>query len=255
METDRMSDIRAIGFDLFNTLITVDPKALREALSRLMGSLARSGIPVDPDTYVKAHREAVFEYIRESTRDGRETHNRFWISAALKAQGHDILPDDPRIATAVEFYFSAFYDHCRRIPGTRRMLEGINGRYRIGLLSNFTHPPAAHKILETVGLASYFDVVLISGDLGYRKPHPMVFERLIDALGAEPHQILFVGDDPEPDITGALNAGIRPVWTTYVRDNDLPLAPGIQYSSGEPPQDGVSRISSWDDFITLLNGP
>ena len=135
------------------------------------------------------------------------------------------------------------------------MLEAVNGKYRVGLLSNFTHPPAAVKILETVGLSSYFETILISGDLGYRKPHPLVFERLIEAMGGDPDKILYVGDDPEPDIAGALQAGIQPVWTTYVRDHGLPLAPGIQYSDGDSPPADVPRISTWDDFIALLDEP
>ena len=52
------------------------------------------------------------------------------------------------------------------------MLGELKERYRLGLLSNFTHAPAAKEIIDGVGLASLFDVVLISGDLGYRNPHP-----------------------------------------------------------------------------------
>ena len=37
--------------------------------------------------------------------DGKETHNRFWVSTALQELGHDVQPDDPRIALAVETVF------------------------------------------------------------------------------------------------------------------------------------------------------
>ena len=95
------------------------------------------------------------------------------------------------------------------------MLSTLRKVYRLGLLTNFTHGPAAREIIDTLGLNPFFDVVLISGELGYRKPHPFVFRQLIKYLGVEKDQILYVGDDPEPDITGAQKAGLQPVLTTY----------------------------------------
>ena len=83
------------------------------------------------------------------------------------------------------------------------MLGSIEGQYHLGLLSNFTHAPAAMKIINRLDLTPFFDVVLISGAVGYRKPHPLVFHRLIDQLGVKKNQIIYVGDDSDADITGA----------------------------------------------------
>lgn len=247
-----MNNIKAIGFDLFNTLITVEPHALDEAMERLTNDLGQNGLEVDGDAFKTAHREAALRFLQVARLDGRETHNRFWISAALKEQGREIDPDDPRIASAVEAYFSAFLDLARAIPGTLEMLATLKDRYVVGLLSNFTHAPAARAILERVGLTPFFSVVLISGELGYRKPHLSVFKQLLEQLGAAGDQTLYVGDDPEPDITGALQAGIRPVWSTYVRDKKIPFAPGVGSRLPETPEDAVLRISEWKDLLALL---
>ncbi|MBW1672743.1 MAG: HAD-IA family hydrolase, partial [Deltaproteobacteria bacterium] len=75
--------------------------------------------------------------------------------------------------------------------------------------------------------------VLISGELGYRKPHPFVFHQLIEQLGVRKYQILYVGDDPKPDITGAHKAGLQPVLTTYVRDQNIQFVPGIFFKDDE----------------------
>lgn len=247
-----MNHIKAIGFDLFNTLITVEPQALKEAMSRLVRSLRKSGLAVESEPFKQAHRNAALRFLKEAQRDGRETHNRFWISAALNDQEYSVPPDDDRIAVAVEAYFSAFYEHCHLIPGTTEMLGTLKEQYPLGLLSNFTHGPAAREIIDRVGLNLFFDVVLISGELGYRKPHPLVFRRLVEHLGVDNHLVLYVGDDPEPDITGAQRAGLQPVWTTFVRDHNLPLAPGIPYSTAEGLDDSVPRISTWRDLLSLL---
>lgn len=248
-----MPHLKAIGFDLFNTLLTIEPSALEQAVERLTFSLNISGISVEEDSFKKAHREAALRFINETRRDGRETHNRFWISAALMSQEYEIEPDDSRIAAAVDAYFSAFMGRCHLIPGTIEMLKSLKGVYRLGLLSNFTHPPAMREIIDSLGLTPHFDVVLISGELGYRKPHPLVFRLLIEELGVKRSQILYIGDDPEPDIVGARQAGIRPVWFTYVRDKGIPSTPGIAGMMAEDPGDDVTRISEWNDLLSLLD--
>ena len=248
-----MKNIKAIGFDLFNTLISVKPQALDEALGRLTGSLIQSGFRLEREPFIKAHREAAARFLEETSLNGRETHNRFWISAALKTQGYDISPDDPHIAVAVEAYFSPFLQFCSLVPGTREMLRTLKSRYRLALLSNFTHPPAATNILDNMGLASFFDVVLISGELGYSKPHPLVFRRLVEDLGTKKSQILYVGDDPELDVNGAQRAGLQPIWITYVRDHHIPSAKSILSGRVDMPEYEVPRISTWEDLLSLLD--
>jgi putative hydrolase of the HAD superfamily len=248
-----MNGIRAVGFDLFNTLITVEPHALNRAVNRLSMSLQEEGIAVEPGAFSIAHRAAAIQHITDTRHDGRETHNRFWISTALNQLGWAVAPDDPRIARAVEVYFSAFLEFCNLIPGTEEMLGTLKARFPLGLLSNFTHPPAAQAILDGLGITSFFDVVLISGEVGYRKPHALVFRMLVEKLGVEAGELLYVGDDPEPDIDGAYSMGIKPVWTTYVRDRSIPLAPVIDTGRLESPLCAAPRISSWDDLLRLLD--
>ena len=248
-----MNHIKAIGFDLFNTLIIAEPHILGEAMRRLINSLRQSGLALDNEQFKKSYKEAALGFIEKAQKDGRETHNRFWISAALQSQGYDIFPDDARIAKAVDTYFSAFFLHCHLIPGTKEMLSILRNIYRLGLLTNFTHGPAAREIIDTLGLNPFFDVVLISGELGFRKPHPLVFRQLIEHLGVEKDQILYVGDDPEPDITGAQKAGLQPVLTTYVRDQNIQSVPGIFFKGDEKLDCKVPKISTWKELLSLLD--
>ena len=252
VEKPSMPQIKAIGFDLFNTLIIPDSQALPEAMCRLIGSLQRNGLPLDQEAFEEAYREAAVRFIEATRTDGRETHNRLWISAALETLGHALQPDDPRMAAAVTAYFSAFPEHCHLIPGTEEMLQTLKETYGLGLLSHFTHGPAAREIIEHLGLNPFFDVILISGEEGFRKPHPFVFRRLVQQLGAEPDQTLYVGDDPEPDIIGAQRAGLQPVWATYVQNKEIPFSSSSPRTHPENHQTHVPRISSWEELLVLL---
>ncbi|MGM0426729.1 MAG: HAD family hydrolase [Thermodesulfobacteriota bacterium] len=247
-----MKQISAIGFDLFNTLIIAQVDALNDAVGRLILSLHESGFEFEAEPFKKIHREEAVGFIHRAKKSGLETHNSLWISAALKRFGYTVPRDDTRICTAVNAYFSAFFDYCRLIPGTREMLRALEGRYRLGLLSNFTHAPAALGLVDHLGLRPFFDVVVISGKLGFRKPNPIIFDHLMNGLGVSKDQIIYIGDDLESDITGAKDAGIQPVWMTYVRDRHLAPVPGYFADAGELPGEDTPRISNWEDLLGML---
>jgi putative hydrolase of the HAD superfamily len=252
VEKSSMPQIKAIGFDLFNTLIIPDSQALPEAMCRLIDNLQKNGFLLNQEGFEEAYHEAAVRFIEATRTDGRETHNRLWISAALETLGHALQPDDPRIAAAVTAYFSAFPEHCHLIPGTEEMLQALKGTYGLGLLSNFTHGPAARKIIGHLGLNPFFDVILISGEEGFRKPHPFVFRRLVQQLEAGPDQTLYVGDDPELDIMGAQGAGLHPVWATYVQNKEIPFSSTSPCDPPENHQSRVPRIASWEELFVLL---
>jgi putative hydrolase of the HAD superfamily len=64
-------------------------------------------------------------------------------------------------------------------------------------------------------LAQRFSFVMSSADYGIRKPHRYIFRVAIKKMGLEPSDIWFVGDKPEYDIIGALDAGLYPVWYNW----------------------------------------
>jgi putative hydrolase of the HAD superfamily len=249
-----LKDVDAIGFDLFNTLITADPKAVSDAVERLIRSLRKSGFVFDDDDFKKTYRQSALDFIEKTKKDGKETHNRFWISAALRDLGYPVTPDDKRIALGLDAYFSAFFDYCRVIPGTVEMLEELKGPYRLGLLSNFTHAPAAFKLVDGLALTPFFDVLLISGELGYRKPHAMAFERLVADFGVDRSRVLYVGDNIEADINGALLAGIRPIWFTWALDHKVPMLPDVPVRDEDLPDGNILRAGDWEEFLALLPG-
>lgn len=245
-ERTTMQHITALGFDLFETLVLVQHLRREEAISRLTQSLTASGLSVEADTFLPVYRTAARHFMSAAQQEGVETHNRFWVSAALQELGHTVAPDDPHITEGVERYFSAFVDYAVPIPGTREMLEQLHTRYRLGLVSNLTHAPAALQILDKLGLTPFFDTIIVSGQHGYRKPHPQIFTTLVEHLGAGRTETAFVGDNLDADVRGAQQAGLQPIWMAYTQ------AQGLSTPPETPP--AVPTITAWPELLTLLAG-
>lgn len=96
----------------------------------------------------------------------------------------------------------------RLAPGVTESLTRIAGRFKLGLISNGTGGTQRAK-LKALTVEALFDPVVISEEVGLRKPDPRIFELAITDWRVSPGSVLFVGDDPIADISGAKAAGMR----------------------------------------------
>ena len=90
-------------------------------------------------------------------------------------------------------------------PDTRPALERLAPNFQLVVTSNFDQRLLA--VLEEFGIGAYFDAVVISDEVGVRKPGKRIFEAAAAKLGLEISHLLHVGDDPICDWQGAENAG------------------------------------------------
>lgn len=85
--------------------------------------------------------------------------------------------------------------------------------YKIGLITNAMLPMWMRDIeLRHYQLIHYFDTRLTSGDVGFIKPHPAIYQQALAELDTTPEQAVFIGDRPANDIAGAINAGLVSIW-------------------------------------------
>lgn len=66
-----------------------------------------------------------------------------------------------------------------------------------------------HRVVESKGISGYFDPILASLEEGPEKPDPALFQILLDRLGAEPQDVIHIGDNPEDDLLGAQRVGMH----------------------------------------------
>lgn len=97
---------------------------------------------------------------------------------------------------------------------------------RVGLCSNWDWDLERH--LAGNQLLERLDFVICSACVGYRKPHPAIFQLVLARAGVPSDEILFVGDNWDADMTGALAAGITPVHVARDRGCDRCTPAGVQ---------------------------
>jgi putative hydrolase of the HAD superfamily len=93
-------------------------------------------------------------------------------------------------------------------PEVYPMLSRLRSTFRLGIVSNGTSASQRAK-LRALRLESYFDPIIISGEVGVRKPEPEIFWLAAERWFVARDRILVVGDDENADIQGALDAGMR----------------------------------------------
>jgi HAD superfamily hydrolase (TIGR01493 family) len=219
----RVKGYDAVFFDLFDTLVhfnrdrlplvQVNGKAVRSSTPATFEVVRRTypDLPFEPfhDAFVGAFREA--ERIRSSTHREVTAEERFamtfrtlglpWDAAAQAVAADGLVAHMRTLASTVD---------CP--PEYLETLAWARGRYRVALVSNFDHGPTARRILDEQGLAPHFEAVLISAEVGWRKPKPEVFHRVLDQMGVAPERTIFVGDNAEIDVGGAKAVGMTTIW-------------------------------------------
>lgn len=104
------------------------------------------------------------------------------------------------------------------------VMEELSKKYQIGAVSNGL-PDVQYRKLDTLGIRNILSCIVLSEEIGIRKPEPAIFLCAAQLLGRRPDECLFVGDSYASDIVGANRAGMHTCWfnltDTLLPDNEL----------------------------------
>jgi putative hydrolase of the HAD superfamily len=118
----------------------------------------------------------------------------------------------PTLETIRDFWY-AESPACMQVrEDAYRVLETLKRQgTSLGLITNgFT--VVQNATIDAIEIRDYFDVTIISEEIGLRKPDPAIFHKAVAVLGVEPEQAWYVGDHPESDMLGASQAGLTGIW-------------------------------------------
>ena len=199
--------VAAITLDLDDTLWPFAPIGMRIEQALQDWFLAHSPATAKrfPIPAMRALRERVLGENPQLLHD-LSALRRLSIEAALRESGGD--------AALADAAYETFYTARNRVdfhPEVPAALTELAALRPLAALSN------GNADLARIGIDALFRFQLGARDFGRAKPDPAIFLAACERLGAEPAQVLHVGDHPEQDVLGAKRAGLRCAWINRER--------------------------------------
>jgi HAD superfamily hydrolase (TIGR01509 family) len=135
--------------------------------------------------------------------------------------------DDEQTARFIDAEHEIWFPQHQLDSTTHALLEALRGRgLKLGIVSNAFDPPdLLRRDFDRLGITERVDAAVFAAEAGVRKPHPAIFQRALDELGAAPESTLFVGDSLALDIGGAAALGMHTCQSLWFRADDDPAAP------------------------------
>jgi FMN phosphatase YigB (HAD superfamily) len=131
------------------------------------------------------------------------------------------------------------------MPDAFRVIKTLRDRgLRVILVAN-GRSADIRNVLRSTGLDSAFEAILISEEVGSKKPEKRIFDLALDIAGAAPGEALMVGNRASADIAGANALGIRSVWFHW--NDHYHDTPGRESRPD-------FTISSLSEIISLIDG-
>ena len=209
-------EIRAVFFDLYGTLLdygnmsqawtdwflSVYNSFQKYGLSKTKVEFAKicDGFFERPEPPIEKDELTVFE--RRIKRLAREVNLDLYISDIKKT---------------VESAIEAWHQYITLDPDAYPILKKLKTNKILGLITNFDHPPHIYSYLAETELTDLFDVIVVSGEIGYKKPDKRIFQQALNQAELRPAQAAYIGDTAD-DIRGAKRAGLIPI---LIRRNDI----------------------------------
>jgi FMN phosphatase YigB (HAD superfamily) len=214
----------AVLFDLFDTLVLFDRDRLprlvvngREVRSTAGALHAVLQAHVARAVTLEACYDALIASWQEAERqravDHREVpaQQRFGLWLERLAIPADQSPPG-LLQTLLDTHRRELSKAAEFPPHHGELLARLAARFRLAVVSNFDYSPTAVGILETAGVAHLFDTIVVSDEVGWRKPRPEIFHAALGTLGVSPSDALFVGDRADIDVLGAHAVGMAVAW-------------------------------------------
>jgi FMN phosphatase YigB (HAD superfamily) len=249
---------RAVLFDLFDTLVWFDRERLPEV--RIDGKVIRSTAgrlheafrPFAPGVELPAFVQALQWSWQEAERMRGESHREVAAPARLRLLigrlGLDASTLPPEtlpvlLSTHMRELSRAVVFPAHHGP----LLDRLHRQHRLAVVSNFDYAPTARGILEREGITHLFEEVVVSDEVGWRKPKPVIFETALRRLGVSAAEAVHVGDRADLDVGGAQGVGMDAVW---INRDAAPLPPGIG-----PPRFEIRDLQELEHILGIGRGP
>jgi putative hydrolase of the HAD superfamily len=236
-----MTKIKCIGFDLYNTLINMDHENWNELIKSTFPIIESLGYRGSFESYFKIWEEIFWRWRAYRENSHIELKPDVWwkeILGRLK-----ITFEEADIAQITLRSHQTLRTQIVLYPEVKELLSNLKNNYLLACISNISEGDLAREDMKLFGILQLFDCVVMSSDLGIRKPSPKIFQYTLDQLNIENKDMIFIGDTLYDDIKGAKEAGL--LMAIHVKRN-------ISYFHSDYYIESDKTISSLIELTDLL---
>ena len=214
---------RAVLLDLDDTLLQWE-RGLQSSVRDTAAAFEGRGYGVDEDLLKENLIRSIERTWQASSvienpygADESEWH-QIWEETLVAVGLHgNITPD-----YATTFFLNRVRQSHALFPEVVPVLKELACCFRLAVVTN-GGSAWQHEKIEVTGLEQYFDAIVVSGDMGIKKPDSRIFERTLSLLGVPHDQAVHVGDSLQADVAGAHATGITAIW---VNRSGVPIPDG-----------------------------
>lgn len=202
--------IENVLFDFGGTLVQASPNYdLDICLSRLLERLAYNGISVSLQDCKRAYEETYERIIASNSL--REVTYDVIVSRTLGLCGYASKPTDKAVVEAADAFMECWIQGRTMEKSVSFVLRKLKMRYILGVVSNLAYSPAVTRTLERFDVAELFDAIIVSADVGWRKPSPRIFRKALQIMRISASETVYVGDELDHDVEGAMKVGMHTI--------------------------------------------
>jgi HAD superfamily hydrolase (TIGR01662 family) len=209
--------IQGTIFDLGSTLVRYTgswDEIVGPSIQALAQALRAAGLDLEFEAFQRAFRDELIDRHQARAAQVTETTTLEILRGVLDAIAPDHL-DDAALTEALRSFYALSETRWEPMPGVFELLTALQSEgMRLGIISNAGDEPNVQRMIDNASLRAYFDPILVSAAEGIRKPHPRLFEKVLQQWGLAADRVIMVGDTLGADVLGARNAGCHSIWLT-----------------------------------------
>lgn len=222
-------------FDLYGTLVDIrTDEETWELWSKMSLLYQYRGADYKPMELREAFEQTVRNAVERATEMDKELANRsdldelseetkleiqieYVYQELFHNKGVDVTIDV--CAQIAQFFRSVSTCYVKLYKGALELLQELKAKNKkVYLLSN-AQAVFTRGELQLLGILPYFDGILLSSDVGYKKPDSRFYGRLLDTYHIDPSTAIMIGNDYRADSMGGANVGLH---TCYINSNLSP---------------------------------
>jgi len=173
------------------------------------------------EEYMEGHRQAIL------SRPGGE-------ASRVRAIAKQILSTGDEYYDAVRMYYEEFGNELvkrfesdpnsmfRPYPEVNKVLDYLSGRHSLGVIAN-QHRNVRKHLEETWKLGKYFKFMILSEEVGFKKPDTEIFQLALDKARIAPSDGWMIGDRLDADVAPAKSIGMKTVRVLH--DSEVSIIP------------------------------